>query len=472
MAYASGTITFACKDVVFVNFILIYYRQVLGLSGTLTGVALLIALLSDGISDPMMGSISDRFRSRWGRRHPFMVIAPLPLAFCFLALLNPPDGIGEHALFLWLIATSVALRTSLTVFYVPFLALGAELSPDYHERTSITTYRATAGWIVGVTLTAFTFAVLLADVGDVDGRLVADNYAKLGTVCFFLVLICSFLCIFFTRKRIPHLVQPKDDGQSFGLRQVLSDLRIALANRNFRILFASMLTSYVLLGVLPAVMTHMGTYFWEFSATQLGLVGLSMLVPNVIVFAIMGPLARRMEKYRLLQLAFIGFGANLAWFIGLRLLGVLPENGHNFLVVLFVIYTFFQTCFMMLIHIIPSSMMADIADELEYETGERQEGILLAAQGLAQKSVSGIGVFVGGMVLDFVKMPEDVMPGDVAPEVLFKLGLIVGPILGVLFIIPFIIANRLSLTRAKHAEIQDALRERNGGNAAPVGSQT
>ena len=159
LAYASGTITFACKDVVFINFILLYYRQVLGVSGSLTGLALLIAMISDAITDPLMGSFSDRFKSKWGRRHPFMVISAVPLALTFVGLLCPP-ALSEFQLFIWLMAFAIALRTALTVFFIPYLALGAELSEDYLERSSVTTYRTVTGWIVALILYWGTLLIL------------------------------------------------------------------------------------------------------------------------------------------------------------------------------------------------------------------------------------------------------------------------------------------------------------------------
>ncbi len=96
LAYASGTITFAVKDVAFVNFVLFYYYQVLGVSGSLTGLALLFATISDAITDPLMGSFSDQFRSRWGRRHPFMVMGFLPWDALFLPFsIHRPDLVNS-----------------------------------------------------------------------------------------------------------------------------------------------------------------------------------------------------------------------------------------------------------------------------------------------------------------------------------------------------------------------------------------
>jgi Na+/melibiose symporter-like transporter len=461
LAYSSGTITFACTDVVFISFILLFYRQVLGVSGTLTGAALLIALIVDAITDPLMGSFSDQFKSKWGRRHPFMMIGALPLGLAFVALLHPPSGLGEFQLFIWLTVCAIVLRTALTIFFIPYLALGAELSDDYHERSSVTTYRTTMGWVVALILYWGALLVVFAPGEDgSDGRLVSSNYLELGIWCLALILVFSFVSIFFTRSRIPHLPKAPEDGKRFTLSSTVRDIWDALQIPNFRVIFFVMLAAYMLLGVLPSVLMHLGVYFWEFSAKEMGNIGILMLLANLFVFAIMDPLGRRFEKHQLLQIAFAGYGFNLMWFIGLRLLGVLPENGHWSLLILFFFSSFFATCFMMLIHIVPPSILADIADEQELETGKRQEGVLFAAQGFSAKAFTGFGTFLGGWILDLVDMPEIVAPGGVVPEVLFKLGLISGPLLGCCFIIPVLITRRLKVSREKHAEVRQALERR------------
>lgn len=117
-----------------------YYQQILGLSGTLAGIAVTVGIFSDAITDPLMGSISDRFRSRFGRRHPFMFIAPLPLAATIYLIFHPPDGMldSQASLFVWFLVFTVLMRTFTTLFAVPHLAMGAELSDDYIQRSKVT----------------------------------------------------------------------------------------------------------------------------------------------------------------------------------------------------------------------------------------------------------------------------------------------------------------------------------------------
>ena len=127
-SFGFGQISEAVKNVGFNTFLLFYYNQVLGVSATGTSIALAIALVFDAFTDPLAGSLSDKFRSRWGRRHPFILFAAVPLAVTFYFLFHPPEGMSELGNILWLLVFAVLVRGSMTFYHVPHLALGAELT--------------------------------------------------------------------------------------------------------------------------------------------------------------------------------------------------------------------------------------------------------------------------------------------------------------------------------------------------------
>ncbi|SVE38783.1 uncharacterized protein METZ01_LOCUS491637, partial [marine metagenome] len=120
--YGTGAAAEAAIGIVFNTFNFLFYNNVLGLSGTLTGLAVTIAVIFDAISDPVMGSISDRWHSRLGRRHPFLYLSALPLGLCFFAVYSPPEGLEQLGLFLWFTVFTIGLRISLTFCHVPHLA--------------------------------------------------------------------------------------------------------------------------------------------------------------------------------------------------------------------------------------------------------------------------------------------------------------------------------------------------------------
>src|SRR5690606_10981497 len=147
--YGLGQAAEGIKNHSFTFFLLFYYTQVLGLSGTLASLALAIALVFDAVTDPLAGALSDRTASRWGRRHPWMYASALPLAAAFYAAFAPPANLSEGALFAWLLASTIAARGAMTLYHVPHMALGAELSVDYHDRTRIVMARSIFGSLGG-----------------------------------------------------------------------------------------------------------------------------------------------------------------------------------------------------------------------------------------------------------------------------------------------------------------------------------
>ncbi len=118
---------------------LIFYQQILGLPAGLAATAMALAIIADAVTDPLIGAISDNFCSRFGRRHPFLFTAPIPLALCVFLIFHPPQLVVDSAslLFIWLCLFTILLRTFQTFYVVPHLAMGAELSTDYLERTRV-----------------------------------------------------------------------------------------------------------------------------------------------------------------------------------------------------------------------------------------------------------------------------------------------------------------------------------------------
>ena len=120
---------------------LFYYVQVLNLNPVLAGTALLIALVFDGITDPVIGAFSDNFHSKLGRRHPLMYASAIPFGLAFYLLFSPPGSLSGTSLFMWLTFFAISLRILMTFFLVPYYALGAELTENYRDRTALVAIR-------------------------------------------------------------------------------------------------------------------------------------------------------------------------------------------------------------------------------------------------------------------------------------------------------------------------------------------
>src|SRR5262245_11938026 len=159
LAYSVGALSDSIKASGFSLFLLFYYTTVLGLPGTLLGFAMSVGLVWDAAIDPLIGHLSDHATFKLGRRHGFMLVGAVAAGASFMAVFNPPAGLSTAALFAWLMVSSLCLRSSNSLFMVPYYALGAELAADYHDRTSIAGFRS--GAVLAGTMLATTAAFLV-----------------------------------------------------------------------------------------------------------------------------------------------------------------------------------------------------------------------------------------------------------------------------------------------------------------------
>jgi glycoside/pentoside/hexuronide:cation symporter, GPH family len=462
--YAIGNMPFSVKDAAYVNFVVFYYTQVQGLSGTLAGLAMFIALLWDAVSDPVVGSWSDNLHTRWGRRHPLLVAGGIPTAILFLALFTPPAGLGELGVFTWLLTVSILLRTFLTIYFIPYSAMGAELSADYDERTVIAKARVTMGWLAGMLLPAIGFTVFFQPENGIDGRLIAGNYWQYGVLSALVAGVTALVCVVGTASAIPRLPRAKP-GLTFNWAQPLDDLKLIFGNRNFRMSMGATLAFGMCAGVYTTLGLYMGTYFWEFSTDQLAGLVVPTAAGTLLAFVVLNRLGRRFDKPTLLAAVSLALAINLLWFIGGRLLGLLPDNGHPLIYPLQWLNLAIAVLLIVSLQALSISLWADILDEQQLVTSRRQEGVVFAAGSFVGKATTGAGTLLAGIVIDLSGMTPGLEPGEVSQRVLQSLGWFTLGTIAILAVVAFFFFTRLRLTRADHAKVMSQLAAQAGADA-------
>ncbi len=202
LAYGLGSAAYGIKDNGFAYFLLLFYGTVVGLEPALAGTALLIALLVDAISDPVVGYWSDNTRSRWGRRHPFMYASALPVALCYFLLWQPPE-LSNQGLFFYLLGFAILIRTLITFFETPSSALMPELTRDYDERTTVQAWRHFFGWAGGALLAVFMFGFLLVPTEKyATGTLNREGYEVYGLIAGGLIFIIILISALGTQSHV------------------------------------------------------------------------------------------------------------------------------------------------------------------------------------------------------------------------------------------------------------------------------
>ncbi len=445
-----------------VGFVFFYYSVVLGLSGALVGVALAVGLAFDAFVDPMIGSWSDNIRSRLGRRLPLM-IAAIPLTTLSLGLLfSPPAGLSQPLLFAWLAVLSVAGRSAISLFHVPYVALGAELTTDYAERTSVVVYRSAAGILSGLAITALGFSVFFAN----GGLQRAAGYPGFGWSAAAILCACMTACCLGVSRYAGSLPQPEQIAQPMW-RRLPVEVKEIFANRSFRLLFVSAVITYLAQGLNATLNSHAFVFVWRLKSENIQFISYAFMAGLLLGVGAAPRIQLRLEKKQVVLLGLSLLIANWLVMQGSWLLGVYSPIGDAALAPM-QLNSFVAGIGIGFVSVAYPSMMADAADEHEHLFGRRREGLYFAGLGFANKAAVGIGVLLAGTALDLIRFPSDIgqRVGAVLPhDVKVRLVLVWGPLPAVVAVISMLIFASYSITRARHADIATALRRKRRSQA-------
>ncbi|MEO8812742.1 MAG: MFS transporter, partial [Caulobacteraceae bacterium] len=265
LAYGAGQLVEGVSTTVVGSFLFFFYTAVLGLSGAMVGAAAAISLVADAVADPLLGSWSDNTRSRWGRRIPFMAVGAPIVALGLGLAFSPPGPPSPLALFVWLTMISLGLRFAISVFNVPFIALGAEISEDYAERSSVVAYRTVFSIVGSLVAVVLGYSVFLAGPG---GLLAAPHYPPLAWTAAALVAVGGAVSVFGIRRFAAGLpVTPVDPVALH--RRFVGEVAEIFKNPSFRVLFATSVLFFVAQGVAATLGVHMNVFVWKMTPAQI-----------------------------------------------------------------------------------------------------------------------------------------------------------------------------------------------------------
>lgn len=453
-----GGLSNSHKDFAFNNFLLLYYSQILGVPASTASVVLALCLFADAITDPMVGAYSDNFRSRLGRRHPFMYAAAVPLGLFMYLLFTPPMGASELTLVIWLFAFTLATRTAFTFFIMPWNAVAAEYSDDYVERTSIITYRYVVGWIGGVIFSFGMYSfVFTSSEAYPAGQLDPGNYPLFAMITGGLITLWCLVSTHMTSREVPYLLQPVQQTPKFNFMELARQVLLALSSRNFRLVFIGMLFFAGIAGIGGVFDMYMNTYFWAFTPDDLRWFAFSIF-GAMVAFVVVPLLQQRFQKQHIL-VTVLSVTMVLAMLkVIFRFADIWPDNGNPWLVVALVIHTSFAAGLLTVAGIMFGSMVADMVDEQELRVGRRQEGVFASAIGFSSKATSSLGLIIGGFLLDYaIGFPRGTQPGEVPDNTLFRLAFTDGILVPVCYFLPIWMLTRYTLTRERLRAIQAEL---------------
>mgnify|MGYP001362931975 FL=1 len=458
--YASGAIANGVKNDAFTFFLLFFYSNIIGLTPGLASLAIFIALLVDAFTDPLMGVISDRTQHKLGRRHPYFLLGMIPMALSYFMLFSIQTSweLSQQNLFLWMLSFTLLTRLGMTIFEVPHRSLGSEMTRSYTERTSIFAARELLGWFGGLFNAFLAYTIFFKDTPDyMPGTKNPDPWIYYGMTGASIMCISVLLTYFGTLKYRNH-----SDAKiaTFNLKLILNQIFIALKNKSFLIFFFGYLFIAISWGMGSSLQIYMNTYFWEFKsimlASYLGIYVLSTLSAYLIV----PRLVQVIEKKTILLIA-ISFAALIPPIpIILFINNLLPDTGTWNLFYATIPFVYVANTCLSSSAIIRESMLGDISDEVELESGIGQQGLMFASSSLIGKLNTGLGILMAGITLEFINFPQgtDVIP---SAENIFNLAMVQGPLVAILMIIPFGIFSLYKIDRYRHQQILAKLNHQN-----------
>ena len=464
---AEGSITYA-----FNGFNFIIYTVVFGLPGTLAGGAVFLSIILDAVSDPLIGYLSDRWKSRWGRRHPFIYFAALPLGAAIYCIYQPPASLlasggdllsvfgleatgTQWLLTLWLFVFASLLKFFLTCYHLPHLALGSELSDNYLERTRIFRYNTLFSFGGGAALSWSFYNLVVGDkpIAEIDTSWFASILAVFGA-------IVIFPTAYLTRERIPHLPQPPADQAPFAFLTFLKDASVVFKNRNYMMLFFGLFFLSPMIGVRETLGANMSLYYWEIPAPLIALFPIVAAVSYIPAMMLVAYLNNLFEKGGTMRGVVLVAAIAASLPVTLRSLGLLPDNGSAWIFPIVCMSVFFYYGCLAVLNTTVYSAIADVVDEQELSSGLRQEGIFYAVRTFFAKVANGLGHLLAGIAIDVIGFPAKAVVGEVPAQVIFDLGIFeaiiaVLPVIGAIYFY-----GKYSIDKERHQAIRAELAQK------------
>jgi Na+/melibiose symporter-like transporter len=451
------------------SFALLFYSQVKGVEAHLVGLAISISLILDAFSDPIVGSLSDRTRSRLGRRHPYLFAAAIPVGLTAWAIFSPPAGLSEMGLVIWLAVAVILMRQAMTFFYVPHLALGGELSPHYTERSKVMAYYSFFNWAGGSLTTILALRLFFPTTAEYPrGLLNPEPWSSYALAIGLITTTALMASAWFTRDRIPFLPQPAAGAPRFSVREFGRDLGKALSNINYVWLLAAYFFVALMIGLREGLRLYAATFYWDLSSETLSWFVLGSLAGYLTAFIFAPRLHGRIDKKRTIIYAALAYALVPPIPLVLGMMGILSPDTPG-LAIMLIGFAAIQYGAISILQISVMSALADIADQNELRFGVRQEGVLYATRTLAGKIDLAVGTAVAGLVITLIQLPKTAKTSaDVPADVLFNLALWDS----IMAALPGLIAvgfySLYGINRRSYEETRAALAERRANGAVPA----
>jgi GPH family glycoside/pentoside/hexuronide:cation symporter len=456
LAYGTGDWGTAGYGTLRQIFYAIFLTDVVGLEPRLASIAALVGIIWDAINDPIVGMLSDRVRTRWGRRRPFLLFFSIPFGLSFLLLWFAPPFESQIAKAVFITLAFMISDTLETLVAVPFAALTPELTPDYDERTSLTGFRMffnlAISLITAVAAPAIVDAVIASGGTQQQGYLVtAGIFGGLAAM--------PFLLIFFVIRE--HDLTPEQTAKA----PFMETVRMAWANIPFRFATLVYMLNWITFDLVALVLPFYLLYWISRGdlLAQASVFGIRLPIESA-VFAILLITAVAVLPFWIFvsnrfskQTAYI-FGMVFWAIVQLVIFSIKPGQ-----VELVLLMSFLAGLSVSSAHILPDAMFPDVIEWDELRTRRRSEGIYYGVKNFIRKLTGALAIFIGLQVLgwfNYQTPPEGATTFMQPDSTLTAIRILIGPFGAVLLFSAVLMAWFYPLTRERHARIRNLLERR------------
>jgi glycoside/pentoside/hexuronide:cation symporter, GPH family len=433
LIYGLGDWGNTTTSTIFIFFFSFFLNDVARLQPLYALPVLLIGGIWDAINDPIIGVLADRVRSRWGRRRPLFLLGALPLSISFIMMWWVPNWDSQILKACYYTFVYVVFDTAFTMLTIPYSALTAELTEDYDERTHLTGYRMAVSMAGGM-IAAVVVPMLRDAFADVrTGYMVAGIiFGSLASVPYFL--------LFFNIRERPLPVDPHP-------LSVIKGFVYTFRNKAFRYAAMIYMTAWITVNLVAALMQYYVTH-WMNMADKLdiilGLVQASALVCIPVIVWLSGKFGKQRA-----------YAVGLVWWAAVMLaLAFLPPQARTLAYIL----AGLAGLGIAAAHVIPWSMVPDVIEADEMETGQRREGAYYGFLVFIMKTGSAFTL----ALMQWIFHLTGYQPGVVQQnhQTLLAIRMLIGPVPAVLLFTSILLAWRFPITRKKHAALRVELAER------------
>ncbi len=455
-AYGAGDIGGAVVGILLLSYLSPFFTDVAHLTPGLAGATQLVVRVWDACLDPFIGIMSDRgqlfgskIRSRWGRRYPWMLFAAIPFGLSFICQwLIPFPETNQWGLFIFYTLVSMLLGTFFTMYSLPYSALTAELTEDYHERTSLSSFRFT------FSLGASILALLIARAVFQTSQDPAQQYLTIGIICAIISVIPIFYCVWGThaRARLVGERQAKRVDRTVSM-PIVAQFRSVFSNRPFMFVVGIYLCSWFSLQLTAAIIPYFAVSWMGLKQADSPLIILAVQGTALGMLSVWNRISQKVGKK---AVYFMGTGFWICSQAGLFLL----QPGQNTALYLLAILAGLGVS---TAYLIPWSMLPDVIELDELETGQRREGLFYSFMVFLQKICLGIALAIILQSLEWTGYlhPTDSIAVPIQPPaVLLAIRLAIGPIPTLSLIGGLVLAYFYPITHEMHQQILLQLTER------------